>query len=380
MSQASQCPECGGGLPARPPKGLCPRCALLGALELSNGASQLLQTGDVATAAHSRPKPSEGPLWTMKRFGDYELLEEIARGGMGVVYKARQISLDRMVAMKLLLRGEFASEDFIKRFRIEASAAAALQHPNIVAIHEVGVHDGEHFLVMDYVAGSNLARVARGEILRPKRAAQYLKTIAEAIHYAHEKGILHRDIKPSNILIDANDQPRVTDFGLAKVLTTGSLHSTVDVQLTQPGHVLGSPGYMPPEQAGGGRGKVSRRSDVYSLGAMLYHLLTARPPFCGGSIAETLQQVETQEPVAPRLLNPGVPLDLETICLKCLEKGPDRRYQSGRDHQRDGQGGTGAGRNHGDESGRLAALEHPIQLSGQAAEIGAAKYFVGTIP
>ena len=233
--------------------------------------------------------------------------------------------------MKMLLFGGNAGADFIKRFRIEASAAASLQHPNIVAIHEVGVRDGEHFLVMDYVEGQNLARLAREQSLPPKRAAQYLKTIADAIHYAHEHGILHRDLKPSNVLIDTHDQPRVTDFGLAKVLTTDSQLSSDHAQLTQTGHVLGSPGYMPPEQAGGARNKVSRRSDVYSLGAMLYHLLTGRPPFVGGSISETLQQVETQEPVTPRLLNPGVPLDLETICLKCLEKDPDRRYQTSRE-------------------------------------------------
>ncbi len=331
MSEAIRCSECGAGLPIGTPKGLCPKCALLGALELSNGGSQILQTQDIASVSPPRSPTPVGQLPASRIFGDYELLEEIARGGMGVVYKARQKSLDRLVAVKMLLFGGNAGADFIQRFRIEASAAASLQHPNIVAIHEVGVHGGEHFLVMDFVEGSNLARLARDQILSPKRTAQYLKTIAEAIHYAHEHGILHRDLKPSNVLIDACDQPRVTDFGLAKVLTTDSQLSTDHAQLTHTGHVLGSPGYMPPEQAGGARNKVSRRSDVYSLGAMLYHLLTGRPPFVGGSISETLQQVETQEPVTPRLLNPGVPLDLETICLKCLEKDPDRRYQTSRE-------------------------------------------------
>jgi WD40 repeat protein/tRNA A-37 threonylcarbamoyl transferase component Bud32 len=261
-------------------------------------------------------------------FGDYELLEEIARGGMGVVYKARQKSLNRLVAVKRILFGPKHSEDFIKRFRIEASSAAALQHPNIVAIHEVGVHDGEHFLVMDYVDGPTLAELAKDQPLSAERAARYLKTVADAIHYAHEKGILHRDLKPSNVLIDSNDQPRVTDFGLAKRLGTDSQPPTDLTQLTLSGHMLGSPSYMPPEQAIGARGKMSRRSDIYSMGAMLYHLLTGRPPFGGGSMADTLYQVQYQEPVSPRLLNPAVSHDLETICLKCLEKEPARRYQT----------------------------------------------------
>ena len=245
---------------------------------------------------------------------------------MGVVYKARQKSLDRLVAVKTIHFGPQANPDFIKRFPIEASSAAALQHPNVVAIHEVGVHEGEHFLVMDYVDGPNLAQLSRDQPLAPTRAAQYLKTVADAIHYAHEKGILHRDLKPSNVLIDSNDQPRVTDFGLAKRLGTDTQPSTDLTQLTLSGHVLGSPAYMPPEQAIGARGKMSRRSDVYSLGAMLYHLLTGRPPFGGASMADILYLVQHQEPVSPRLLTPTVPLDLETICLKCLEKEPARRY------------------------------------------------------
>jgi WD40 repeat protein/serine/threonine protein kinase len=326
MPDTRHCPECGSRLPPNQPRGLCSKCALLGALELSNGASQILQTEDAANTLPVRTPIPYGKLPASKDFGDYELLEEIARGGMGIVYKAWQKSLNRFVAVKLLLFGQRASADFIKRFRIEASAAAALQHPGIVVIHEVGVHEGEHFLVMDYVDGPNLSQLIKDQPVMPKRAAHYLKAVADAIHYAHERGILHRDLKPSNVLIDSNDRPRVTDFGLAKRLGGDSQSSTDLTQLTLSGHVLGSPGYIPPEQAIGARGKVSRRSDVYSLGAMLYHLLTGRPPFGGGSIAETLRQVETQEPVSLRLLNPGVPSDLETVCLKCLEKEPERRY------------------------------------------------------
>lgn len=258
-------------------------------------------------------------------FGDYDLLEEIACGGMGIVYRARQQSLNRVVAIKLLLFGAHATPEAIKRFRAEAVAAAALQHPNIVTVHEVGIHEGQHFIVMDYVEGQCLSALIGGQPLPARSAARYVKIIAEAIHFAHERGILHRDLKPSNVLIDANDQPRVTDFGLAKRLDDSQL-STLNPQLTLTGQVLGSPSYIPPEQAMGKRGKLSRRSDVYALGALLFHALTGRPPFLGESVADTVQQVLNVEPLSPQLLNPGVPRDLETICLKCLEKESARRY------------------------------------------------------
>jgi WD40 repeat protein/predicted Ser/Thr protein kinase len=254
-----------------------------------------------------------------RSFGDYELLEEIGHGGMGIVYRARQKSLDRIVALKLLLFGPHAPPESVKRFRAEAVATAALQHPNIVAIHEVGFCEGQHFIAMDFVEGQSLSRLVRGSPLPVRRAAGYVKAIAEAIHYAHERGILHRDLKPANVLIDAKDQPRITDFGLAKRLEG-------DSDLTVSGQVLGSPNYMPPEQASGKRGTLSRRSDVYALGAILYHALTGRPPFVGEGMAETVQRVLNEEPASPRLLNPGVPVDLETVCLKCLEKDTAKRY------------------------------------------------------
>jgi WD40 repeat protein len=238
---------------------------------------------------------------------------------MGVVYKARQVSLDRLVALKMLLFGRLESKDSIQRFRIEASAAASLQHPNIVAVHEVGVHDGQHYLVMEYITGQTLSKISGGQPLPPPRAAAYVKTIAEAIHYAHEKGVLHRDLKPSNVLIDLNDEPHVTDFGLAKRLDS-------ETDLTLSGQVLGSPSYMSPEQASGARGKVGRYSDIYSLGAILFHLLTGRPPFVAETINETIELVLERDPVTPRVLVAGVPRDLETICLKCLEKEPTKRY------------------------------------------------------
>jgi WD40 repeat protein len=328
MATETTCLKCGAPLTGDARSGFCPKCLFAQASasdsdDLSHD-SQLEPSGTAAPAASgsSDQASTTTGLPLPRAFGDYELLEEIARGGMGIVYRARHLSLDRIVAVKLLLFGPLSSPEFVKRFRAEASAAASLQHPNIVAIHEVGVHQGQHYFAMDFVEGQSLAKLISGFGFRIpdfKRAVGYLKTIAEAIHYAHERGILHRDLKPSNVLIDANDQPRVTDFGLARRLEG-------DSELTVTGQVLGSPNYMPPEQAVGKRGKVSRRSDVYSLGAMLYHLLTGRPPFVGEALTDTLEQVLNAEPVAPRLLNPSVPRDLETICLNCLEKEPDKRY------------------------------------------------------
>ena len=205
--------------------------------------------------------------------------------------------------------------------RAEAEAAANLQHPNIVAIHEVGEHEGQQYFSMDFVAGSNLADFARRNPLSPERAASFVQTIAEAVHFAHERGILHRDLKPQNILIDADQRPRITDFGLAKRVET-------DSGLTRTGDVIGSPSYMPPEQAASLADEVGPHSDVYSLGAILYELLTGRPPFQAATAWETICQVLQTPPVPPRKLNPAVPRDLETICLKCLEKSPTRRFGS----------------------------------------------------
>jgi WD40 repeat protein/predicted Ser/Thr protein kinase len=313
MPDQTTCLKCGAPLGGDARQGFCPKCLFAQASAIGFDAPSisepLVSNVEADVAGQQLPRI----------FGDYELLEVIARGGMGIVYRARQLSLDRIVAVKMLLFGPLASPEFVKRFRAEASAAASLQHPNIVAIHEVGAHQGQQYFAMDYVEGPSLAKLLANGPLPARSAASYLKTIAEAIHYAHERGILHRDLKPSNVLIDANDQPRVTDFGLARRLEG-------DSELTVTGQVLGSPNYMPPEQATARRGKVSRRSDVYSLGAMLYHLLTGRPPFVGEALTDTLEQVLNAEPVSPRLLNPSVPRDLETICLKCLEKDPAKRY------------------------------------------------------
>src|SRR5262245_27687067 len=302
---------------------LCPKCGAKLASPGAECANCLLELGFASIGSNEAEPASEQPS-AARVFGDYELLDEIARGGMGVVYRARQRRLGRTVAVKLIVGGELATREFVHRFRAEAAAAAALQHPNIVAIHDVGVHEWNHFFSMDYVEGQNLAQLVGNRPLAAQKAAHYMKLIAEAIYNAHEQGILHRDLKPSNVLVDAaTDQPRVTDFGLAKWLAGES-------SLTLTGQVLGSPHFMPPEQANAQRGKVDRRSDVFGLGGILYFLLTARPPFQGDSLETTLGQVLNVEPVSPRLLNPAVPRDLETICLKCLTKEPGRRYPTAR--------------------------------------------------
>ena len=318
MPENTSCPECGAELPANAPQGLCPRCLASMALQQASCSQPLLPAIEATTPPFANGPPAVRHPH-IHYFGDYELLEEIARGGMGVVYRARQVSLNRIVAVKMLLFGKFSSDEFVKRFQSEAAAAASLHHPNIVAIHEIGDHEGQHYFSMDYVEGKNLADLVRDGPLPSRRAAVYLKTLAEAIHYAHDHGVLHRDLKPSNVLIDPTDQPCITDFGLAKQLK-------VEQGWTTTGHVLGSPSYLPPEQAVGKRGEVGTHSDVYSLGSILYHLLTGRPPFVGETIPETLHQVLHDDPVSLRLLNPSVPRGLEAICLKCLRKDPRRRY------------------------------------------------------
>jgi eukaryotic-like serine/threonine-protein kinase len=321
MSDTKRCAECGTPLPAYWPQGLCAQCALAGALEMTHAASQVLPA-EAPAAGPNLPAPPDSPESApLGTFGDYDLLEEIARGGMGVVYKARQRKLRRVVAVKMILAGPLAGKEFVQRFRTESAAAAILQHPNIVAIHDVGLHESHHYFSMEYVEGHNLAQLVGRQPLTPARSARYVEIIAEAIHYAHERGILHRDLKPSNVLIDSSDQPRITDFGLARRLDGEST-------LTMSGQVLGSPNFMPPEQAGGKQGKVGRPSDVYALGGILYYLLTARAPFQADSLEQVIFQVLNADPVSPRLLSPSVPRDLETITLKCLDKDSSRRYQT----------------------------------------------------
>ena len=253
--------------------------------------------------------------------GDYELLEEIGRGGQGVVFRARQKSLNRTVALKVISLGQWASKAHLKRFRLEAEAAASLDHPCIVPIYEVGERDGSCYFSMKFVEGGQLDEVTRREPMPIRRAVELIAKVARTVHYAHEHGILHRDIKPGNILLDAKGEPHLTDFGLARLVESeSSVTHTLDV--------LGTPSYMAPEQAVGNNAAVSSATDVYGIGAVLYQLLTGHPPFAGGTTYETIKLLLDTEPRQPRLLNPKIDRDLSTICLKCLEKDPKRRYSS----------------------------------------------------
>lgn len=295
------CPDCGTAIPAASPGNLCPRCLGLSAI------GTLVPTIGVDSIAKRR------------FFGDYELFGELGRGGSGIVFKARQFGVNRTVALKLLLSGTAAGRDFIHRFHTEAAAAAHLEHPNIVPIYEFGEHEGAHFLVMRCFEGGTLqARIARDR-LSPEQSARLLITIASAVEHAHRHGILHRDLKPSNILLDSAGSPYISDFGLARVTER-------DSSLTLSHTVLGTISYVAPEVAVSGAAASTTASDIYGLGAILYELLTGRPPFTAETMAATLRKISEQDPVLPRIHNSGVPLDLETICLRCLEKDPAKRY------------------------------------------------------
>jgi WD40 repeat protein len=267
------------------------------------------------------PTTTETSATAATQVPGYEVLGELGRGGMGVVYKARQESLPRLVALKMVLAGPHAGPDELARFRLEAELLARLQHPNIVQIYEVGTHDGRPFFALEFVEGGTLADRLRGEPLPPREAATLTETLALAVHVAHEKGIVHRDLKPSNILLAADGTPKITDFGLARQLD-------VSVGQTATGAVVGTPCYMAPEQAEGHAHRAGPAADVWALGAILYECLTGRPPFQAPTVIETLLLVRSTEPTAPRALRRGVPRDLETICLKCLQKEPHRRYPS----------------------------------------------------
>ena len=270
----------------------------------------------IEAAEFPGPVPVEGD-----RFGDCELIEELGRGGMGVVYRARQLGLGRVVALKRLLLGDNAPPLDVARFRAEAEAAARLDHPRIVPVYLVDTHDGQPYFLMKYIEGTTLARRLAEGPMPPDEAAALLAPVCRAIHYAHENRVLHRDLKPSNILIDREGRPHVSDFGLAKRIDA-------DAGLTQSGAILGTPSYMAPEQASGGRGPIGPACDVYGLGAILYQMLTGRPPFQAASAVDTVLLVLEQDPLPPRILNPKADPDLEMVALKCLQKAPDQRYPS----------------------------------------------------
>src|SRR5438034_7497656 len=308
------CENCGEKIFDDAPKGLCPACVLekgLGAL------------ADEAEEKESTPLPRDSgrahAAGVLMDFGDYELLEELGRGGQGVVYRARQKSLNRTVALKVIGLGPWATTAHVKRFRREAEAAANLDHPCIVPIYEVGEREGSCYFSMKFIDGGQLDEVAKRTPISIRNAAELIAKLARTGHYAHEHGILHRDIKPGNVLVDAKGEPHLTDFGLARLLETKST-------VTHTMDVLGTPSYMAPEQASGHNEQLTSATDVYGLGAVFYQLLTDHPPFAGGTTCETVRLVLETEPRQPRLWNPKIDRDLATICLKCLEKDPQRRY------------------------------------------------------
>jgi len=334
MSSAPRvCRKCGADIFADAPEGLCTACLFETGLNLLAGVS--VAGGDpsaVASAKADDPGRGDDVLTSDQRkksdqaktfanFGDYELLEEIGRGGQGVVFRARQKSLNRTVALKVIGLGQWATTAHLKRFRLEAEAAAKLEHPGIVPIHEVGEREGSCYFSMKFIEGGQLDAVVRREPMPVRRAAELIAKVARTVQYAHEHGILHRDIKPGNILLDAKGEPHLTDFGLARLVESES-------SVTQTLDVLGTPSYMAPEQAVGNNAAVSSVTDVYGLGAVLYQLLTGHPPFAGGTTYETIRLLLDTEPRQPRLLNPKIDRDLSTICLKSLEKDPKRRYPS----------------------------------------------------
>ncbi len=303
------CENCGEKIFGDAPKGLCPACVLETGL------------GPVADDPVAGGVESGHPAGVLTDFGDYELLDEIGRGGQGVVYRARQKSLNRTVALKVIGLGQWATTTHVKRFRREAEAAANLDHPCIVPIYDVGEREGSCCFSMKFIDGGQLDEVTKRAPISIRNAAELIAKLARTVHYAHEHGILHRDIKPGNILLDAKGEPHLTDFGLARLLETNST-------VTHTMDVLGTPSYMAPEQAVGNNAAVSRTTDVYELGAVFYRLLTGHPPFAGGTTYETIKLLLDTEPRQPRLLNPKISRELSTICLKCLEKDPKRRYSS----------------------------------------------------
>src|SRR5213078_3737915 len=325
------CRKCSAKIFSDAPEALCARCVLKSALGDLAGASvagggdpgrvddPARDETDTAAAGHNKKTARAAEL--LGELGDYELLEEVGRGGQGVVFRARQKSLNRTVALKVISLGQWASKAHLKRFRREAEAAASLDHPSIVPIYEVGERDGSCYFSMKFVEGGQLDEVVRRTPMSIRQAVELIAKVARTVHYAHERGILHRDIKPGNILLDAKGEPHLTDFGLARLVESES-------SVTQTLDVLGTPSYMAPEQATGNNAAVSSATDVYGIGAVLYQLLTGQPPFAGGATYETIKLLLDTEPRQPRLLNPKIDRDLSTICLKCLQKDSKRRYPS----------------------------------------------------
>src|SRR5438552_9587028 len=300
------CGKCGSRIFADAPQGFCGLC--------------LFKTG-LGPLGEDDESLGSSPVAMPTDFDDYELLKEIGRGGQGVVYRARQKSLNRTVALKVIGGGHWDREAHLRRFRLEAEEAASLNTPFMVPIHEIRERDGCCYFSMNLIEGGQLDEAVKRQVISIRRAVELIAKLARTVHYAHENGILHRDIKPGNILLDTKGEAHLTDFGLARLVESeSSVTHTLDV--------LGTPSYMAPEQAIGNNAAVSSTTDVYGLGAVLYQLLTSQPPFAGGATYETIKLLLDTEPKKPRLLNPKIDRDLSTICLKCLEKDPKRRYSS----------------------------------------------------
>src|SRR5215467_6477982 len=307
------CDNCADRIFDDSPQGLCPACLIDTAIGLlSSEDGQDVQPSQLSDGNDAQ---------NLRELGDYELLEEIGRGAQGVVYRARQKSLNRIVALKIIGLGHWATKAHVKRFRLEAEAAARLDHPFIVPIHEIGESNGSCYFSMQLVEGGQLDQVVKREPMPSRTAAELIAKLARTVHHAHQRGILHRDIKPGNILLDVKGDPHLTDFGLARLLETES-------SVTRTTEALGTPSYMAPEQARGDNKQLASATDVYGLGAVLYQLLTGHPPFSGETTYETIRLVLDTDPRLPRLWNPKVDRDLSTICLKCLEKDPKQRYSS----------------------------------------------------
>jgi tRNA A-37 threonylcarbamoyl transferase component Bud32 len=326
------CHNCGALLRAEAMEGVCPACGL------KFGCDDLRNTPILDTPADSPPSQLPNPLSTVlpdpdagpepdpgEPFGKYKLLELIAKGGMGKVYKARRDGHDGICALKLIKPSLLESQEARERFLREAKAAANLNHQGIVRIDDVGEHEGQHYYVMEFLEGKNLAHRVIGGPLPQHEAAELVREVAEAVHFAHQRGVIHRDLKPHNIMLGGQGQPKVIDFGLAKRLPASV------PGVTNSDQILGTPPYMPPEQARGEAKNVDCRADVYALGATLYHLLAGRPPFQAAGVVETLRQVIEEDPVAVQRLNPGISRDLDTIVMTCLEKAPKHRYQTAAD-------------------------------------------------
>src|ERR1041385_5153074 len=322
ISALRPCPKCGSEIPTDAPEGGCPGCLLESGLRIlaEEAVAEVadLRHSDKATGATTRRERFAALLGEL---GDYELLEEVGRGGQGVGFRARQKNLNRIVALKVISLGQWASKDHLKRFRRESEAAASLDHTGIVPIHDVGERDGSCYFSMKFVEGGQLDEVVSRAPISRRQAAEVIAKVARTVHYAHQHGILHRDIKPGNILLDTSGEPHLTDFGLARLVE-------VDSAVTDTEQIMGTPSYMAPEQAMGPNDQLTSTTDVYGLGAVLYQLLTGHPPFAAETMYETIRLLVETDPREPRFLNRKIDRELSTICLMCLEKDPNRRYPS----------------------------------------------------